>query len=155
MVPEIWSATDILNQSQRIKILKKWKKTLEISFYNSVLYMTIVWCMAPEMWSATQNFGHCFPNSNPKNQNFAYMEKITGDIILHKCNKNHDHMLHCSWEMVHDGYNCYFSFWAIFCPLTPLTQKIIFLFFFFKKNPGDIIILHKCTKSHDHMLYCS
>ena len=22
-----------------------------------------------------------------------------------------------------------------------------------KKAPGDIIILHKCTKSHDHMLY--
>ena len=21
-----------------------------------------------------------------------------------------------------------------------------------KKNPGDIIILHKCTKIHDHML---
>ena len=40
--------------------------------------------------------------------------------------------------MVHDGYNCYFSFWAIFCPLTPLTQKIIFLFFFFKKKPLEI-----------------
>ena len=24
-----------------------------------------------------------------------------------------------------------------------------------KKNPGDIIILHKCTKNHDHPLYCS
>ena len=24
-----------------------------------------------------------------------------------------------------------------------------------KKNPGDIIILLKCTKNHDHMLYCS
>ena len=23
-----------------------------------------------------------------------------------------------------------------------------------KKNAGDIIILHKCTKNHDHMLYC-
>ena len=23
--------------------------------------------------------------------------------------------------MVHDGFNCYFSFWAIFCPFTPLT----------------------------------
>ena len=40
--------------------------------------------------------------------------------------------------MVHDGYNCYFSFWAIFCPLTPLTQKIIFLFFFLKKKPLEI-----------------
>ena len=24
-----------------------------------------------------------------------------------------------------------------------------------KKPPGDIIILHKCTKNHDHMPYCS
>ena len=24
-----------------------------------------------------------------------------------------------------------------------------------KKTPGDIIILHNCTKNHDHMLYCS
>ena len=24
-----------------------------------------------------------------------------------------------------------------------------------KKTPGDIIIFHKCTKTHDHMLYCS
>ena len=24
-----------------------------------------------------------------------------------------------------------------------------------KKIPGDIIVLHKCTKNHDYMLYCS
>ena len=24
-----------------------------------------------------------------------------------------------------------------------------------KKTPGDIINLHKCTKNHDHRLYCS
>ena len=29
--------------------------------------------------------------------------------------------IYCSWGMVHDGFNCYFSFWAIFCPFTPLT----------------------------------
>ena len=39
--------------------------------------------------------------------------------------QNHDHMLYCSWVMVCDGCNCYFSFSAIFCSLTPLTaQKI-------------------------------
>ena len=35
-------------------------------------------------------------------------------IILHKCTKNHDLMLYCSWDMVCAGCNCYFSFWAIF-----------------------------------------
>ena len=62
--------------------------------------------------------------------------------------------------MVYDGWNCYFLFSAIFCPLIHLTAL--------KKNlqqwkkqqqqqhrTGDIIILHKCTKKHDHMLYCS
>ena len=33
-------------------------------------------------------------------------------------------MLHCSWDMVHEGCN-YFSFWDFFCPFTSLTaQKI-------------------------------
>ena len=39
-------------------------------------------------------------------------------IILHKCSKTHDHILYCSWDMVCDEYNCFFSFWATFCPFT-------------------------------------
>ena len=51
------------------------------------------------------------------------MKKIPGDIIiLLTCTKNHDHTLYCSWDIVHDGYNCYFSFWVTFCSFTlPLT----------------------------------
>ena len=44
-------------------------------------------------------------------------------IILHKCTKNHDHMLYCCQVIAHDRCNGYFSFWAIFCPFT--AQKII------------------------------
>ena len=52
--------------TQKIKILKNWKKLLELSsFYQ-------------------------------------------------KCTKNHDLMLYCSLDMARDGFNCYFSFWAIF-----------------------------------------
>ena len=67
----------------------------------------------------------------------------------------------CSWDMVRDRCNCYFSFWASFCLLTPPppcphpnspknenVKKI-------EKETGDIIILYTCTKNHDHMLYCS
>ena len=36
-------------------------------------------------------------------------------------------------------------------PLTTQKMKISKI----KKNPGDIIILHMCTKNHDHPLYCS
>ena len=69
--------------------------------------------------------------------------------------KYHVHMLYCSWDMVGDRCNCYFPFWAIFCPFTPLTaQKIKFLKKW-KKVPGDIIILHKCTTNYDQILYSS
>ena len=68
---------------------------------------------------------HC-PNS-PKNENWKKKILILGGIIiLHKCIKTHDHILHCSLDMVRDRCN-YFSFWAIFCHLPPLTaQKIKF-----------------------------
>ena len=78
-----------------------------------------------------------------------------GDIIiLHKCTKNDDHMLYCSWDMVYDRYKCYFSFWAIFCSFNPSTAQIIKISEKWKKI-GDIIIIHKCSKNHDYMLHCS
>ena len=51
-------------------------------------------------------------------------QKTPGDMIsLHKCIKNHDHMLYCSWDMEYVRCNCYFLFWAIFCPFTLLTAR--------------------------------
>ena len=48
---------------------------------------------------------------------------------------------------VKDRIFCHFG--LLFVLLPPLTiQKV-------KKTPGDIIILHNCTKNHDHMLHCS
>ena len=61
--------------------------------------------------------------------------------------KNHDHMLHCSWDMVCDRCNCYFSFWATFCPFTPNCPKNQ-NFTNMKKTPGDII-LHVYQKNDD------
>ena len=65
------------------------------------------------------------PLNNPKNQNFEKLKIPHGDIIiLHKCTKNHDHMLYCSLDMVCNRFN-YFSFWAVFYLFTSLTaQKI-------------------------------
>ena len=64
-------------------------------------------------------FPFCPPNSL-KNENFNKKKviKTPGDIILHKCTKNHDHMQYYSWDMGSEGCNCYFSFWAAFCPFT-------------------------------------
>ena len=64
-------------------------------------------------------------------------------------------MLYCSWHMARDRYDCYFSFWAIFCPFTPIIAQKIKISKKLKKIPGDIIILNKCTKNHDNLLYCS
>ena len=49
--------------TQKIKILKKWKKHLEIlSFYTSIPKMTIIWCMVPEILSTTDwTFCHFGP----------------------------------------------------------------------------------------------
>ena len=73
-------------------------------------------------WSSWAIFCTFTPLNSPKNQNFEKMKKTPGDmIILHNCTKNHDHRLHCSWDVARDRCNCYFSFWAIFCPFTPVT----------------------------------
>ena len=88
------------------------------------------------------------------------LKKTPGDItILHICTINNNHMMHGSWDMEHERHN-FLSFWTIFCPFTPLpssppqwTQKIKIMKNWRKKKPGDIIILHKCSKYHDHMQY--
>ena len=73
-VPEIWSernnflfwaifCTFTSQTTQKIKILKNWKKYLEISsFYTCVPKIMIIWCMLPETWSATDiTFCHFGP----------------------------------------------------------------------------------------------
>ena len=52
--------------------------------------------------------------------------------------------------MLSDGCNCYFSFWAVFCPFTPVTAQKMNTSKKKEKAPGDIIILHMRTKNHDH-----
>ena len=105
--------------------LEKTLKTLEISCNTCVPYLIV-----PEIWSTTDRIflvilGHflSYPSNNPENQNFEKMKN--GGIILHKCSKNRDHMLYCSWDMAFDGCKFYFSFWAIFYPFTPLTTRKI------------------------------
>ena len=75
------------------------------------------------------------PLNSPKNENLKKVKKMPrGIIILHKCTKDHDHMLCCFWDMAHDGCNCYFSFWAIFCFFTPVAARKIKISKKWKKN---------------------
>ena len=109
--------------------LKKWRKKKKmheiLSFYTCIPQMTIIWYIVPEIWSATDrilsHFGTFFallPHNNTEKQNLKIIKKKPRDIILHKWTKNYDHMLYCSCDMVGEDCNCYFSFWAIFCPFT-------------------------------------
>ena len=46
-----------LLKTGKIKLLKKWKKHLEIlSFYTCVPEIKTIWCMVPEIWNVTDKF---------------------------------------------------------------------------------------------------
>ena len=111
--------------------------------------MTILWCMVPEIWSVTDiifcHFGaflSFYRINNPKNQNFEKMKTIPGDIIiLHKCTKNHDHILYCSWDMPHDKWNHFRLFFALLLPHSPKNH-------FLKKNDKktlEISLFYTCV----------
>ena len=119
-------SNDLKSQNFR----KKWKKCLEISsLYTSVPKLMIIGYTALEIWCMMNvivfHFGQFFatrlpPPSPPltaqKMKISKKMKKTPQDIIiLHNSTKPHDHMLYCSWDMVH-GYNS-FSFGAIFALL--------------------------------------
>ena len=65
--------------------------------------------------------------------------------------KNDDHMLYCRWDTVCHGCNAYFSFWAIFCPFTPLIIWKIIIFEKWK-NPLRYHHFTYCNKNYNHMI---
>ena len=96
-----------------------------------------------------------YPPNNPKNQNFEKMKKPPGDIIiLHMCTINDNHMMYGSWDMecVIDRI---FVILDHFLPFYPTNNPKNQNFEKMKKMPGDIIILHMCTKNYDQMIYSS
>ena len=89
--------------------------------------MKIRWCMVPQTWSAKDRIfvilDHFLPFYPKTTWKIKILKKWKNRdiIILQKCTKNHDHMLHCSWDMACNRCSFYFSFWAIFCPFIDLT----------------------------------
>ena len=82
-----------------------------------------------------------------------WQKKLGDIIILHKCTKNKDYVVYCTWDMTRDRCNCYFSFWTIFCPFTLLTAQKHEKFFLKKTRLWDVIILHRCTKNNNNNIY--
>ena len=106
--------------TQKIKILKIWKKAWISSFSTSVPKIMIICYTVPEICCVTDeilifHFGLFFALLLliAQKTNFFYKRKRYLEILSFIT--NHDHMLHCYWDMVHDRVNCYFSFWAIIC----------------------------------------
>ena len=78
-------------------------------------------------------------------------KKMAGDfIILHKCTKNHNHMLYCSWKWHMTDVIVIFHFGLFFSLLNQNIPKIEIKKK--KPTPGDIIILHMCIKNYDQMI---
>ena len=92
------------------------------------------------------------PN-NPDNQN---VEKAPGDIIiLNKCTINDNHKIYGSWDIKCTRQNVFviLGHYLPYYPFNSLKNENFKKMK--KKTSGDIIILHMCTKNHDHMLFCS
>ena len=92
-----------------------------------------------------------YPPNNPKNQNFEKIKKTPRYIIiLHLRTTNDNHMIYGSWDIKCDRQNFPFT------PSLAIQKTKISKKFQKKKKkttPGDIIIVHKCTKNHDYVLH--
>ena len=94
--------------TQKIKILKKWKKHLKISsFYTCVPKITIIWCMLADIWSVTDIFCHFRPFFSPFTKLLTLKIKIwkkrRAFILLHMCTIYENHKMHGSWDKRQDG----------------------------------------------------
>ena len=157
------TTTTTTTNSPKNQHFEKMRKHLEIlSFYICIPKMTIIWWMVPEKLTAMDrifcHFGQFFPFyplNDLKNPNLEKMKQLPGDIIiLHMCSINDNHMMYRSRDMEHDRQN-FLWFWTNFCHFTPLTTWKFKILKKWKRTPGDITILHKCTINDNHMMYGS
>ena len=129
---------------------------LRYGVWQNFLLFWAIFCPVTQIWSVTEiivisgNFCSFAPLLTLKIKIWKKCKKALHIciILLHMCTKNQDHMMYSSWDTKCNRQN-FLSSWAIFCPLTAGKMK----YQKWKKKPGDIIILHKCTKTHDHRLY--
>ena len=136
---------------------EKLQKYLEI--YYHFTHVTITWCMVSEILSMTDRifsrldrFLHFYPLWIQKIKILKNWKKMPGHIIiLHICTINDNYMMCGSWDTECHRRN-FLLFWTVFCPFTPPATQMLKKM---KQKTGDIIILHKRTKNHDHMLHCS
>ena len=124
--------------------------------------MAIIGCIVPEIWNRTDRTFFSFwailypftPLATCKINILKKWKKIPGDIILHMCTKNENHMMYGSQDKEYHRHN-FFSFWTICCCYSPVTTKKNQNFEKLEKTHGDTIILHKGTINDNHTMHCS
>ena len=103
------------------------------------------------------HFGPFFDLLSPnkaENQSFEKRKNNPGDIYYYFTHVYHRCQSFDVWFFRYEAQRTEFLvILGDYLPILPLTQKIKILKKW-KKIPGYIIILQKCTKNHDHMLYC-
>ena len=127
------------------------RKGFEISFYTSVPKIMIMfycsWDMACVRCNCYFPFWAFFSPFTPLT---AQKMKISQKSKKKKKN---------TWRYQHFSqvWRMQLSFFILvyFLPFYPTNSQKNEYFKTMKKMPGGIIILHKCIKTHDHMLYCS
>ena len=141
---------------------------------------TIIWGTVPEICSATEFFvilGHflpCYQDMECDRQNCHFRPFFA--LLTHYWPRKlkFGKKVKKPWIYVLSFYTCVPKIKTIWCmvpeiwsapdrifchlgpffaPLPPTAGKMKISKM--KKKPGDIIILQKCTKTHDHRLYCS
>ena len=118
---------------------------------NKIMFDFSNWAWQTEYFIILRCFLLFYPLTIRKTK-FWRKKKATRDItILYMCTINYNHMVYVSWDLEHDGLN-FLSFCHFYSTNNTENQD-------FEKNEKqqqqqpDIIILQKCTKNHDHMLY--
>ena len=76
------------------------------------------------------------------------MKKMSGDIILHMCTINENHVMYGSWDMEHNRH--FFLILDHFLPFYPFNNPEKKFEKKKKKTPGNIIIIHKCAINDTH-----
>ena len=97
--------------------------------------MTIIWCMVPEIWNATDKFfwqlgRHSllfYLPSNPENQNFKKMKKKNAwryHPFTQVYQKSWSYLCY-SWDMACDGCNFFIFHFGLFFTLTGWKIKVL------------------------------
>ena len=143
-------------KNQKIKIFKKWK-----SFKDTILQLQSydVWFLRcrvkqTEFFVVVDHFLPFYPPNNLKIKILKKQKILSGDIIILYMHHKWESYI---WFLRYGAQQTkFFVILDHFLPFSstnnPKNKKLEKIE---KKNREGIIILHKCTKNHDHKLHCS